>query len=303
MTFKIWTLPECSSCLMKISYDIIEKSIKNESLKLKLFQKIFKILENFDSKSLTFDLANKIFMEIENNSEIYDPYLEIKKISNSISIGIIEKIKDLIVDILENNSFESFKKCLIMALVGNIIDFATGGHEFDLNEEYLSSLINESLDKDLIIDDSEHIYDIVKSGKKKIIYCLDNAGEIVFDKILIEKLIKLNNQVVAVVKNKPYSNDALIEDAIDVNLTKICKVIITERFGLGFINNDASEEFLNELNSCDMIISKGQNNFETFTFYREKFNKKIVFLLISKCKPLSKFLNTSLRSFIAKLEI
>ena len=303
MTSKIWTLPECSLCLINISYDLIERSVKDERKKILIFQQIYKILENFNSNSITFNLANEILALVEKNSEIDDPYQEIKTNSNSISLKSFEKIHDDLLKILNDDSLESFKKCLIISLVGNVIDVATGGHDFELNQDYLISLINEYLKKGLKIDDSEKIYQLLRNGNKKILYCLDNAGEIVFDKFLIEKFHSLENEVVAVVKNKPFYNDVLLQDAINVNLTKTCKVIQTERFGLGFINNDSSKEFLEELDSCDIIISKGQNNFEVLSFYKEKFNKKIVFLLMTKCNPLSKFLNVDIKSFICKLVI
>ncbi|MHA1784954.1 MAG: damage-control phosphatase ARMT1 family protein [Candidatus Helarchaeota archaeon] len=302
MSRKIWTLPECSSCLVNISFEIIDRSTKDEGKKIKIFQEVFKILEGFNPNSITFDLANKIIEKIEDYSDIDDPYLAEKETSNKISLQVAKKLDDEIIKILKNDSHPSFKDCLTLSLVGNVMDFATGSHKFELNQNFLMDKIKNSLNKEFAIDDSIEIYDFLKSGKKRILYCLDNAGEIVFDKLLIEKLISMKNEVVAVVKNKPYANDVLIQDAIDVNLTKTCRVISAERFGLGFINDNASQEFLKELERSDIIISKGQNNFETFTFYREKFNKNILFLLITKCRALSKFLNVPIRSFIVKFD-
>jgi len=302
MDRKLWTLPECSACLLNITSDFIDLSFKTESDKIEIYKKVYKILENFNQNSLTFNLANKIIEEIEKNSLIEDPFLELKQLSNKISLKALSIIKTDLKESIKGTSYDSFKNCLIISLVGNTIDFATGGHSFDLNQEYLISLIHESLKKGLAVDDSSELYKKIKNGENKIVYCLDNAGEIVFDKLLIEKMKEMNNEVIAVVKNKPYANDVLLEDAIQVNLTKSCKVISTERFGLGFINENPSEEFLNALNESNLIISKGQNNFETFTFFRENIKTDAVFLFITKCRALSSFLQVPLKSFVVKID-
>ena len=302
MDRKLWTLPECSSCLLNITSDFIDLSFKNKSDKIKIYKKVYKILENFNQNSLTFDLANKIIDEIEKYSSIEDPFLELKQLSNDVSQKALSFVKIELEKSIQGIRYGSFKNCLIISLVGNTIDFATGGHSFDLNQDYLISLIQNSLKKGLEIDNSTELYKVVKNGGKKILYCLDNAGEIVFDKLLIDKFIEMKNEVIAVVKNKPYANDVLLEDAIQVNLTKSCKIINTERFGLGFINENPSEEFLNALTKSDLIISKGQNNFETFTFFRENIKTDVVFLFITKCRALSSFLKVPLKSYVVKFD-
>ena len=302
MKRKLWTVPECSSCLLNITADFINLSFKSEKEKITVYKNIYEILENFNEKSLTFDLANQIIEEIEKNSSIEDPFLELKQLSNEVSLKALSDIQEELKKSISGISYESFKNTLILTLVGNTIDFATGGHSFELNPSYLISLIKKSLKKGLEIDKSKELYEVVKNGGNKILYCLDNAGEIVFDKLLIEKLKEMKNEVIAVVKNKPYANDVLMEDANQVNLTKSCKVIRTERFGLGFINDNPSEEFLKALDECNLIISKGQNNFETFTFHRENIKTDVVFLLITKCRALSSFLHVPLKSHVVKVD-
>ena len=130
--------------------------------------------------------------------------------------------------------------------------------------KYLNSIKVE--DKDL--DDLNDL-----KNSKKVLYICDNAGEIVFDKLLIEEIKKYVADVVVAVKGKPILNDATLEDAEFVGINEIARVISTGGDIIGVILEECSQEFLDEFYSADMIVAKGMGNYESLTEYEEKIEK------------------------------
>ena len=123
----------------------------------------------------------------------------------------------------------------------------------------------EALEQGFSIDDSKHLLKMLKAKNPKILYIGDNAGEIAFNKLLIELFLEKGVDVTFVVKDKPISNDATLNDAKQVKLTKLVKVITTGSNNLGVNFNKVSKEFLEEFNKSTFIIAKEQSNYECFT--------------------------------------
>ena len=96
-------------------------------------------------------------------------------------------------------------------------------------------------------------------------YICDNAGEIIFDRVLMEEIKRYGKEIVAVVKGKPILNDATLEDAKMAKIDEIAKVITTGSDIIGIILEECSEEFLKEFESADLIIAKGMGNYESLT--------------------------------------
>ena len=135
----------------------------------------------------------------------------------------------------------------------------------------------------------------------QILYIGDNAGEIVFDKLLIELLLEKNADVTFVVKDKPVSNDATLADAEQIKLTKLVKVITTGSSSLGVDFNNASKEFLEEFNRSTFIIAKGQSNYECFTWFKNKIKKPVFLILRAKCNPLAEHIGTNIGKNVLRL--
>jgi uncharacterized protein with ATP-grasp and redox domains len=112
-----------------------------------------------------------------------------------------------------------------------------------------------------------------------ILYIADNAGEIVFDRILVEEIQDFENRVVFVVKGGPILNDATMMDAREAGLTDIVRVIDNGCDAPGTILELCNDAFIEELNRADLIISKGQGNYETLS----DIPRNVFFLLKAKC--------------------
>ncbi|MCX8027186.1 MAG: ARMT1-like domain-containing protein [Thermodesulfovibrionales bacterium] len=204
-----------------------------------------------------------------------DPFDEIKKRFNEIALGIVNKCQDLI-----KKNDDKLQTITRLAIAGNIIDFGIFT-SVDINKT-----IEKALNEPLKIDRYVQFKDCIKEVKR-ILYLTDNAGEIVFDKLLIEYLIQKGKEVTVAVKGSEVLNDATLEDAEFVGLDKICKVVDNGSDCVGTILEMTSSEFKEVFYNAQMIISKGQGNFETL----HDVEQNIFFLFQSKCDILSKLLS------------
>lgn len=202
-----------------------------------------------------------------------DPYKRLKKKSNQIVISEYSYFKSKI-----SKSDDKLLAAIKISIAGNIIDFGVK-HGINLNKTniFIRNRIKISSNKYF------HYKEFLRTLKKtkNILYIGDNAGEIVLDKILIEEIKKLypHQNIVFAVRGAPIINDVVLMDAKYIGLDKIVKVVDTGTNIPGVVLKYASEEFLNVYKKSDIIISKGQGNFESL----EDKNKDIFYLFMVKC--------------------
>lgn len=163
----------------------------------------------------------------------------------------------------------------------------------------MKNVLFNCLEDELAIDDINHLMKLLEESEE-ILYLMDNSGEIVFDKILIEK-IKENyeGEITAVVKKDPILNDATMEDAKHIHLQDLVSVITTGNGYIGVYPDNASTEFLNHLNSADIIVAKGQGCYESLT--EMNLYNRICYILRAKCIQVAKDLGVEKGEGIVKI--
>ena len=268
--------PECIPCLIKQGLNAAQKLhlSKEELFEVAKFGTRYLAQFEFYDKSPAY-YAYHIQQWVKKITGSDDPFKEIKRISNRKAEEIL---KSLHVEQLLEGSSDRLKLALKLSAIGNILDFAI------LSEEEVFSKIKELLEKEFAVDHYGYFKKELQKASKVMILG-DNAGEIVFDKVLVKELQNLSKEVVYVVKGGPILNDATMEDAREVSLTSLCKVISNGNDRVGTVLKYASEEFLNEWKLSDIVISKGQANFESLCDIKDK---SIYFLLTAKCNPVVK---------------
>ena len=266
--------PECLPCLVKQGLNAAQKlNLPKE----KLFEvskggiKYLAGFEDYDRSPAYYAYhIQKLVKEITGEE---DPFKEIKKISNRKALEIANG--DLVREFLKSG--DPLRNALKLSAIGNILDFAI------LSEEEVYKKLHQLLEEDFTVNHYGRFKEELKTSKR-ILIIGDNAGEIVFDKFLVRELLNLNKEVVYAVKGKPILNDATMEDALEVSMTSLCKVVDNGNDRVGTDLSVASESFLEEWNKADLIISKGQANFESLSDINEK---PIYFLLTAKCPPVA----------------
>jgi len=221
-----------------------------------------------------------------------DPYKFIKAKSNLLALRLYKTLKSKV-----SRSGDRLLKAVELAIAGNIIDY---GVKNSLNvEKELKKILNQE-DK-IIKTESARLFnyrDFRKALKKAgdVLYLGDNAGEIVFDRILIEEIVKMypDKKIIYAVKEKPVINDALAEDAYFCGIDRTARIISSGLDVPGTILSFCSKSFLNIYKKAGMIISKGQGNFEALS--EEK--RPIFFLFMAKCPVVARDIKSKVGDII-----
>jgi hypothetical protein len=174
-----------------------------------------------------------------------------------------------------------------LAIVGNLLDV---GAKTQLDAASVRAAFEGALSAPLR-GSLEELADAIRRARS-ILYLADNAGEIVFDRDLLAQL-PLGNFTVAV-RGRPVLNDATLADAKQAGLPDFCEVISNGSDAPGTVLDDCSPEFREQFNTADLIIAKGQGNYESLA----GMGKEIFFLLKIKCDVLSRDLGWPLGSLV-----
>ncbi len=259
---------ECIPCYLRQALEAIRMVTDDNQLQEKILRKCLVAASKFDTNDIGIFTHNRIHKIIKKFSPGGDPYREIKQRFNTICLNMSDEIQKIIAQ--SSNPFET---SLRIALAGNIIDFGPGTA---LNEDIIKNAIKLALRQKLDGNEVITLQNNIKHGKR-ILYIGDNAGEIVFDKIFIEQLPK--EKITYVVRGGPSLNDSTMEDAETVGMSNIVRVITTGIDMPAAALPLCSKEFLDEYERSDLVIAKGQGNYEALS--EEK--KNIFFLLKIKC--------------------
>jgi len=288
---KSYAEPICASCTFNIAHQTLNLSLeqvnlskeKKEEMKFNAKKEILKILgEDFSEYSYPFRISAKIYDSIKKITGIEDPYKKIKDLSNKTILSLENFFWK------EINKGKSFKEKLYSAILssitGNIIDFGTAGHEFNLEVEYIKQKFNQIKSQGLKIDHLEFLIEKLKK-QKRVCYVLDNAGEIVLDKLVMRLLKENSIKSIAILKEGPMSNDATLEDAKIVNLEDYTENILsTGSNSYGIDPETINPKILQWIINEPLIIAKGQANLETFTSLFDEIKLNDVFLILRvKC--------------------
>ena len=196
-----------------------------------------------------------------------------------------------------NSKQEKFRIACLAAVVGNAMETEVAGHEFSLSQ--LQELLNKAEDE-LVIDQIDELF-IEAQKATQILYLTDNAGEIVFDTLLVKELLTLSSVIVGV-KDQPVMNDATLRDAETVGMSQITDVITTGADCVGVILSEVSPEFRDTFFSSTLVISKGMANLETLSIY--DLQQPVIYALYrTKCNPVAEFSGVPRhRNIVARLD-
>jgi len=262
---------ECIPCFISQSLEAARMVSDDENMHEKVLKKVMQHLQNINFNDSPPMLSRKVHEIIRNEIKSEDPYKKIKEQSNKIAEKYYPKLEKIIQD-SDDPLLDSIK----LSIAGNVIDFGTK-NRFDIQET-----INTINEKE--IDEEAYSYfKKILNKSNNVLYLADNAGETFFDKILINQIKKHTEKITYVVKNNPIINDAIKEDAIYAGINEIAEIIAGDEMqkisAPAIILKYASEDFKKLFFKADMVITKGQGNYESLS----NVEREIFFLLMIKC--------------------
>jgi uncharacterized protein with ATP-grasp and redox domains len=267
----------------------------NPALRFRAMKEVMKLLNReFRPTTVPADIGTKRDRLIKQLTSNDDPYKASKKKSNEKALKLLPYARKLV----EQGSSQQarFKKACLCAIVGNIMEFDIPGHKFTYNT--LAKNFREAA-KDLVVDDVDKAYELAKKATS-ILYLADNAGEIVFDTLLVEQLKNMGLTVTYVVKGGPVINDATLEDVEFSGMKKLAdNITTTGTDAVGLLQKEVSPEFLKVYGAAELVFAKGMGYAETLTEY--KLTKPHLLLFRTKCNPVANYFCAPRNKNIAKL--
>ena len=276
---------ECYPCIFQQLVSIATLMKMDEAGKKSLLEKSMQYLLETHGNGIVVQhiirKATDTVIDMMNKPSDFDPYKTIKTYSNDIALEHYQMFKTKI-----KESRSPLQTALKIAAAGNIIDFGAKNHvDLDIEKE-LGSIYQRGFG----IYHYDEFYKRLSSASV-LLYICDNSGEIVLDKIFIEEIKKAfpSLDITCAMRERPIINDAVLNDALYVGLDRVATVISSGSIYPGTILDETSYEFRKLFDKSDLIISKGQGNFETLL---DTATEKIFFILRIKCEMIARLSNT-----------
>jgi uncharacterized protein with ATP-grasp and redox domains len=278
---------DCIPCFQRQALQAVRFISNDEELHEKVLREVTKKLLESNWNSTPPELAREVHKIVKSITHEKDPYKEVKKESNDLVLKMYPALKKKV-----EESDAPLRTAVRLAIAGNIIDFGP------LQEFNLEETISEVLKKKFVIDDYEKLKENLNDAET-LLFFTDNAGEIGFDKLLVETFLKAKKleKIRFVVKGGPIINDATLEDAIYMGLCDLPNVeFLTLSNGEAGTGPERSSQTVKSwIKKHDLVISKGQGNYEGLSEHDGLF-----FMLMAKCPVIASDLGVEVGDIILK---
>ncbi len=268
---------ECMACYLRQALQVSRIATRDQKLHLAALRRVAGIIAEIDMDLTPPENSVAVYEAIAEITGCTDPYLNLKKQSNLEALANLPECEKKIA-----TSDEPLLTALRFAIGGNIIDYGAM-HSFDVDNAMMGCL-----DSAFAVDHSAELLQRVGGlGKDfRVLYLADNSGEIVYDSLVVRQLAAMGLSVTVAVKSGPIINDALLADAMACDLQDVARIIENGTHCPGTPLKSCSAELLQEFNRADLILSKGQGNFETLS----ETAAEVFFLLTIKCSVVGEHL-------------
>lgn len=261
---------ECLPCLLRQTLRTARLTHCPPDQQIHILQAVSKVIAEMDTTKSPPANANAVYRKVAEITGCEDPYYHLKRASNRQALREVPGLRAEI-----RGAEQELLSAVRFAIAGNIIDF--GAFEtFDID-----AALARSRSAPLAVDHFGALSDALDRMVEgsTVLYLADNSGEIVYDALLVEYLQGCGFEIIVAVKEGPIINDALVEDALEAGLDKFARIISNGGRYPGTELLKCSPQFLEYFNTADLVIAKGQGNFESLS----EVDRDIFFLLTIKC--------------------
>ena len=249
---------DCFPCFMRQALEAARMATADPAVHRGVLDRVAELLPAVPVDATPVDIGQQVHRLVREVTGVADPYKQAKKESNDLGLRLYPTLKSQV-----EEAEDRLLTALKIAGAGNIIDF---GPKLTLDpNRSVEQIVNDSFTQAVqepLDPEQYRAFREKLNGVKRILYLGDNAGEIVCDKILIEELVRQGKEVTFVTRGAPTINDATLDDARYVGLDRVATVITNGSDAPGTRLVDCSPEFKAAFQSAELIISKGQGNFE-----------------------------------------
>jgi len=269
------TYLDCYPCFLRQALAAAQLAEANEAQQKAVLGRVLDLLKRVDLASTPPEIGEQVHRIARQEVESGDPYRKVKEISTRRALALYPRLKALLAE-----ADDPLEMAVRLSIAGNIIDFGPAqGYD-------LWSTVERVAAQPFAIDDRAAFRESLDRvgrgvGATPVLYLADNAGETVFDRLLIETLPV---PVVYAVKGSPVLNDATREDAEAAGLDQVATIVDNGVNAMGTVLNRCSADFCRLYDEAEMVIAKGQANYETLSDE----GPRVFFLLQVKCPVIAR---------------
>ena len=193
------------------------------------------------------------YREFYRIAKVADPYKQLKEASNVRATEVLQTL-----------DLNTLRKAVLASIVANRMDFGA----VDPRISPLALHPDDFHHVPVLFDDFFLLDQAVRNAKR-ILYLVDNHGEVLFDKTVMQRIKELNTgcEIFIGAKESPMLNDVTCEEALQLGLHPLGRVVSTGSNCFGVPEDEVSETFLSVMKTADVIIAKGQAYFEFWLNY------------------------------------
>jgi hypothetical protein len=278
------TYLECVPCFARQALEAARMASDSETVHQQVVRAVLRAAAEMDMRTPPPAMGQRIHRLIRGVVRDPDPYREVKVKLNRLALELYPAFEDRVAA-----AADPFDEAVRVTIAANVIDLGakTGAELTDVRQAMENALAGP------LDGDTSRLADAAARAHR-ILYLADNAGEIVFDRLLIERLP--TEKVTLVVKGSPVINDATREDAEVAGLADLVEVIDNGSDAPGTLLESCSPGFLSRAADFDLVLAKGQANYETLSDRA----KHLFFLLLVKCDVLARDLEGEVGSLVVR---
>ena len=280
------TYLDCLPCLLSQALRAARAATDDENVHRMVINSVASMIPELSLGLRPPEIAQRGYQLIYQLTGSSDPFHQAKVDANCAALALYPRLKEMIA-----NSEDPLLIACKLAIAGNSIDLAPNFDQIDMD-----NIVETAVASPLAINDYHEFRSSINNSRH-ILYLGDNAGEIVFDRVLIEELYQLKElEIDFVVRERPIINDVTLDDAMAVGMDRVARIASSGSDAPATILSQCSSQMLKLYYSADVIIAKGQGNYESLN--EEPDN--IFFLLRAKCPLLAELLGVNVGDAVLK---
>jgi len=275
---------ECYACFIRQALEAARMATPHEGVHRAVLTEVSGIMAELPPEATPVEMGLEIHRAIRERTGVEDPYQDVKRESNRHALSLYQRLRESV-----EASPNPLEAAVTAAAIGNVIDFGANP-DFDLE-----GALEEGMARGL--KGSEFaLYSRRLEEVDRHLYIGDNAGEIVFDRLLVETLARRGVRVTFAVRDAPILNDATVEDALEVGMDRVAQVMSSGTLGPGTLLDRCTPAFQEVFRQSPLILAKGQGNYEGLS----DVPGPIFFLLMAKCPVVARDLGVEVGDLVLR---
>ena len=276
------TFLDCIPCFIRQALDAARMATGDQAIHERVLREALRMAATLDPQATPPAMGQRLHRLIRELTGNDDPYAQVKQRFNALALRAYPRLRRLV-----EEADDPFATAARLAIAGNVIDSAIHN---ELDHAGVEEAVRHALSAPLTGDPAA--FQEAVASSRDILYLTDNAGEIVFDRLLIERMPL--EKVTVAVRGRPVLNDATVEDAEVAGLTALVEVIDNGSDAPGTILEDCSQDFRRRFRRADLVVAKGQGNYETLS----DVGRGVFFVLKAKCPVIARDLGCEVGSLV-----